>query len=142
MRRIEFRAKKVDTEEWVYGVPVPDPTSDRALFIVTLSTPIRSAEDVAQRVVEVYPETIGQYVGIQDTRNVDVYENDEVGHYYFDEAGVLSIAKDVMHYDDNCTYDYGGRCIGYDINGFWGNDFFILGNTHDGVLDTKKAGRI
>ena len=69
MRIIEFKGKRVDTGEWVYG----------GLIYVDGRTYI--FEDGSLRRYEVKPVTVGQYTNVDDVGNNRIYEGDIVSYY-------------------------------------------------------------
>ena len=81
MREILFRGKRIDTGEWVYGVPVIGITS--GVFMVWIESKTKrwcgevSIRDVDKQ-AEVITETVGQYTGLKDKDDVKVFEGDIV----------------------------------------------------------------
>ena len=69
MRIIDFKGKRVDTGEWVYG----------GLIYVDGKTYI--FEDGNLRRYEVNPVTVGQYTNVDDVKNNRIYEGDIVSYY-------------------------------------------------------------
>ena len=84
MRSIKFRGKRIDNGEWVYGGFMQTP---EATFVVDYSVVVQKARDgypTVYDVVEVDPETVGQFV-CKDKKGQDVF------------AGSKSIKHDLYH---------------------------------------------
>jgi len=71
MREIKckYRGKSVNSEEWVYGVPVK-------VAGTNLITLVRSISDDDIDCVLVRPDTIGECIGIKDCETKELYEDD------------------------------------------------------------------
>lgn len=80
-RQIKFRGKRRDNNEWVYGfyLHVPDGSEgDKSHqdIICTLTRLAYSELDSEEWDFAVFPESVGQYIGINDVTGKEIYEND------------------------------------------------------------------
>ena len=127
MREILFRGKHLDTEEWVYGVPLFE--VNRSYMIEDLFiSPKYQCTGAVNSIVD--PETVGQYTGLTDKNGKKIFEGDiiklgnKVSFVFF---GISSFrhtrygkhAVDLLfNYADNCE---------------------IIGNIHDNPELLKEA---
>lgn len=75
MREIKFKAKQKDNNKWIIGNYLYDIIIDKHYIISPEQTGL---EDVNMVYFEVKPETVCQFIGIQDIKDNDLYENDNV----------------------------------------------------------------
>ena len=131
MREIKFRGKRIKDGVWIKGSLVDD-TFLNKYFIITFKKHEGNIIDVWEEVV---PETVGQFIGLYDIDNKEIYEED---------IAQATCIEDGVTYFGTITYDYSGfylHVFNYDRLGLYDNDSLIelyelknlqvLGNSHD-----------
>ena len=68
MRTIKFRGKAIDGKEWLYGDLVS--SADKKRFAILVNN--KESYDEC----EVSPETVGQFTGLMDKNDAEIYEGD------------------------------------------------------------------
>lgn len=117
MREILFRGKRVDDGKWVYG------------YCYELEKKPMISSCVKREAYEIYPETVGQYTGVEDCTGRKIFEGDLVkgfdsytGEMYQDITGIVEFRK---------------GCFGAIWNGYFepfaicDDEIIITGNVHD-----------
>lgn len=81
MRKINFRGKRLDNGEWVYGHYAdyihPDCGCQRPSIIYTLL-------DIGNMIVAVDPSTISQFANVTDCNDKEIYEGDILRNEVYD----------------------------------------------------------
>ena len=104
-REIKFRGQIIDSKEWVYGNLVKIDNGQCFIFnfhfIPAMSCP-------SEKFIEVKPETIGQFVGILDKANTEIYEGDFIStdlQRPYNKVIFKNGAFMVECFDDNLYHD-------------------------------------
>lgn len=143
MRDILFRAKRIDNGEWVYGyyIKTHDYLDNREIHLIvgidSTSFPANEITDTN----EIDPETLGEFTGLIDKKNVRIFEGDVIQC----ELAVGTVAYQTGA-DDNFLTGFivlwtSERYLRQEL-GFWATqrDITVISNIYDNpeLLEDKK----
>lgn len=102
MRKILFRGQRKIDRQWVYGLYTQ---AGRYFFIETLRREILKPDFKV-----VYGETVGQYVGIEDSTGNRIFEGDILKNV-FGEYGIVECSDNFFYIRKALTNDYSPECF-------------------------------
>ncbi len=74
-RPIKFRAQRLGSREWVYGDLIKHSKIDPFTYIA-IGTGYKIDDPEIGTAIRVYPDTVGQLIGLTDKNEKEIYEGD------------------------------------------------------------------
>jgi len=124
-REIKFRGKRIDNGNWVYGDLIHD---DLDFDLPGVSIRFNYKEEFRYSIKDVIPETVGEYTGLKDKKQKDIYEGDLVRTYVPEEGKLLErIIYENGSFRVNCL---SGDKIDYPLGSILSKYIEVVGNIY------------
>ena len=119
-RAILFKGKRKDNGEWVEGGYFCEPYTDKKLIICWNSFGLGFNE-----FIEIDPNTLCQYAGLNDKNGQKIWENDIVE--IPSEDGYFKCEWE----EDTVKFVFNGNGLTVDFDNYWAHEVEVIGNIFD-----------
>ncbi|EIN8476499.1 hypothetical protein LO932_002797 [Listeria monocytogenes] len=133
MREIEFRGKRIDNGEWVYGNLMQFEDSATFIFVDERkgASTLTYAHFIINNMHAIDEKTIGQYTGLKDKNGKKIFEGDIVDISVYDRLDWSSIKGKVVFLNGAwLVEDVGHFAITLQSET---NEIEIIGNVHENL---------
>lgn len=121
MRDIEFRGKRTDNGEWVYGNLVRG-CDEKYAYMVEFGN-----RELCRNYVNVNPDTVGQYTGLTDKNGKRIFEGDIVKRFWFGKMCIYQI-----DYENGLARFIGRAGMIFKASFYYDSEEFeVVGNIYD-----------
>ena len=140
MREIKFRGKRIDSDEWIEGIPIK---THIGTFIAFEENPHYCNQYGYMEIDEICivdPESVGQYTGLTDKNGTEICEGDIVKGLFFYFDGVLVVSK-VIFKDGSFGLEWSRGNVKefYPFTSICNVSYEVLGNVYDNPELLKGA---
>lgn len=146
-RKILFRAKRKDNNEWVYGCGV---YNDGVMaFIINYAVDLVNETSKFEH-IQVIPETVGQYTRLDDKNGVKIFKGDIVKATEYLKPGEVELYYKVDYIERLARYvfnpiiedgKYNNNNFELDVYFYSKEDIEVVRSIHDNpeLLDSKEV---
>ena len=137
----QFRGKRVDNDEWVYGCYVDSASYNAHCIVVKYEDTLSDGgQHVYEDYFEVKRETVGQFTGKKDVERKGVFAGDIIDPM-FDSGSKGTHLLEVFWDEKRLMFNLkplSGGITAYVLSGLAPEDFKIIGTIHDNEAVRKE----
>lgn len=141
-REIKFRGKRIDNGEWVYGDLCQDRDIEMVAILKKSDKPYALSDSKEAdtyfyfKLIQVDPETVGQFTGIVDRDGKEICEDDCLIHHFGAEQEFSEVGE-VYWSNDSCSYQFNGETMNKSLNEL--DECIVMGNIYDNPELLKQS---